>query len=162
MACRQLRNLTNESCTWKRANKALITRPGKARQTALECVKLNTLWNRIKSSLFCSAQGKALKKAHLMRPCATWESSLSIPQTPFFRSGPPFVIRSVLIGLPRITHGGAERENGFWGGERGDSANPEAETRRRARCQIYITRIKCTIDFVSLFSLGYEAFLESE
>jgi len=46
----------------------------------------------------------------------------------FARSGPPFVIRSVLIewgypGLQMVDL--SERENGLWGRERGDRANTE-------------------------------------
>ena len=46
----------------------------------------------------------------------------------FARSGPPFVIRSVLIrlgcsGLQMVDL--SERENGVWGRERGDRANRE-------------------------------------
>jgi len=46
----------------------------------------------------------------------------------FARSGPPFVIQSVLIGwgcpgLKMVDL--SERENGLWGGERGDRANIE-------------------------------------
>jgi len=46
----------------------------------------------------------------------------------FARSGPPFVIRSVLIGwgCPGLQIVDlSERENGFWGRERGDRANTE-------------------------------------
>jgi len=56
-------------------------------------------------------------------------SPLSLPQTPFFaRAGPPFVIRSVLIGwglsgLQMVDL--SERENGIWKRERGDRANIE-------------------------------------
>jgi len=46
----------------------------------------------------------------------------------FARSGPPFVIRSILIGwgcpgLQMVDL--SERENGLWGRERGDRANTE-------------------------------------
>jgi len=54
--------------------------------------------------------------------------SLSPKLRYFARSGPPFVIRSVLIGwgcpgLQMVDL--SERENGLWGRERGDSANIE-------------------------------------
>jgi len=53
-------------------------------------------------------------------------SSLSPKLRYFARSGPPFVIRSVLIrwgwlGLQILDL--SERENGLWGRERGDCAN---------------------------------------
>jgi len=55
-------------------------------------------------------------------------SILSIPQTPFFsRSGPPFVIRSVLIGCPRLVVDLSGRENTVWGRERRDRANTEMQ-----------------------------------
>jgi len=56
-------------------------------------------------------------------------SPLSLPQLRYFaRTGPPFVIRSVLIGwgcpgLQMVDL--SERENGLWGRERGDRANIE-------------------------------------
>jgi len=54
--------------------------------------------------------------------------SLSPKLRYFARSGPPFVIRSVLIGwgcpgLQLVDL--SERENGLWGRERGDRADTE-------------------------------------
>jgi len=63
-------------------------------------------------------------------------SPFSLPQTPFFAcSGPPFVIRSVLIGwgcpgLQMVDL--SERENGFWGRERRDRANTEWRKYRKS------------------------------
>ena len=59
------------------------------------------------------------------------------PLTSVARSGPPFVIRSVLIGwgcpgLPMVDL--SERNNGVWGREWGDRANTESSTEKRPPC----------------------------
>jgi len=65
-------------------------------------------------------------------------SPLSLAQTQFFaRSGPPFIIRSVLIGwgLPGLQMVDlSERENGIWGRERGDRANTELTRLPHSKC----------------------------
>jgi len=60
----------------------------------------------------------------------------------FARSGPPFVIRSVLIGwgwpgLQMVAL--SERENGLWGREREDRANTEYEDKS---CQLRINPLR--------------------
>jgi len=56
-------------------------------------------------------------------------SPLSPPKLRYFaRSGPPFVIRSVLIGWGCLGLQMVERENGLSGRERGDRANIEYKT----------------------------------